>query len=67
MHYDFDLKSYILDVPTECPKCGNPLELNNEYDSAQLICTNNDCDYELDVTEELKEYELQVPDEDSCE
>ena len=67
MHYDYDEERYILDVPTECPKCGSELELNNEYDSLQLFCVNNKCDYELDVTDEFRKLEEAEADEAECE
>lgn len=54
MHYDYDEERYILDVPNECPKCGSELELDVNYDSTSLLCKNQSCDYEIDVTEEFK-------------
>lgn len=48
-------------LPHECPKCGERLELDVNYGAtkgtytSQLLCNN--CDFELDVTEELKEFE----------
>jgi len=68
---DFEDEEIFLDVPTECPKCGSRLEVDTDYDKTMLICTNDDCDYELDATEEFeraaKEYgidEDEDPEED---
>ena len=49
---DFEDEEFFLDVPTECPNCGNALEVDTDYDKTKLICPN--CDYELDATEEFK-------------
>ena len=58
-----------LDVPTECPKCGEKLEVDTDYDKTMLICSNVDCDYELDATEEFeraaKQFGLDEDDEDA--
>lgn len=54
MHFDFDENRDILDVPKECPKCKSELELDTGYDKTALFCTNPDCDYEIDVTEEFE-------------
>ena len=63
---DFEDENFFLDVPTECPECGSPLELDTDYDKTRLLCSN--CDYEIDVTEEFeraaKEYEMNEEDED---
>ena len=67
MHYDFDEDRYILDVPTECPKCGSKLELDVNYDNTHLLCPNQDCDYELDVTDEFKELEAAKNEENEEE
>lgn len=62
MHYIVEPEGYNLDVPTCCPKCGSELEVDTGYDKTMLICINQDCDYELDATEEFekaaKEYGL---------
>lgn len=54
----------ILDVPTHCPKCGCELEVDTGYEKTMLLCSNPDCDYELDATEEFEKaseaYELLV-------
>ena len=57
LYYDYDEERYVLDAPTECPKCGSKLELDVDYDTTHLICSNSDCDYMLDVTAEFKELE----------
>lgn len=57
MHYDDELERYVLDVPTTCPKCGCKLDLDVNYDSTHLLCSNMDCDYELDATQEFKALE----------
>ncbi len=60
MYYDDDLERYVLDLPRECPKCSYPLELDHDYGeepdtfTTKLVCTNPDCDYELDATEEFR-------------
>ena len=51
LYYDYDEERYVLDAPTECPKCGSKLELDVDYDTTHLICSNSDCDYMLDVTD----------------
>lgn len=57
MHYDYNEKRYVLDVPNECPKCGSELELDVDYDETHLVCSNMYCDYKIDVTDEFKQYE----------
>jgi len=54
MHYDLETERYVMDVPTECPKCGCQLEVDTDIDKTTLICSNIDCDYELDATEEFE-------------
>ena len=51
---EFENEDFFLDVPTECPKCGSPLEVDTDYDKTKLLCTNVDCNYELDATEEFE-------------
>ena len=62
MHYNHEEERYVMDVPTECPKCGSTLEVDTDYDKTMLICPNFDCNYEFDATEEFekaaKEYEF---------
>lgn len=41
-------------IPSECPKCGEELELDIDYDKQMLFCTNRSCDYSLDVTNEME-------------
>ncbi len=73
-YYDYDEDRDLLDFPYECPKCGSELELDvSPYDyETHLVCSNSDCDYELDVTadfeklEELKEHQ-DDDDDDSDE
>ena len=55
MYYDENEDRYIMDVPTECPLCGEPLEIDTRDDKTFLVCTNNDCDYENDATDEFDE------------
>lgn len=55
MYFDYEENRYILDVPNECPKCGEELELDTGYENVFLRCTK--CNYELDVTEEFKALE----------
>lgn len=63
MYYDFDEQRYILDVPTECPKCEEELELDTNPDgTVYLLCPK--CDYKLDVTEEFKKLEEAEQDEE---
>ena len=64
MYYDYDEERYILDVPKECPECGSDLELDINYDTTYLYCTNNNCNYKIDVTDEFKELEEVENDED---
>lgn len=45
----------LLNVPTECPECGEKLELDVDYDKTTLMCP--ECDYDLDVTDEFKNLE----------
>ena len=59
MHFNCEEERYVMDIPDECPKCGGKLEVDNRYGEdntikAFLICTNNDCDYEEDFTEEFE-------------
>lgn len=53
MHYDYDQERYIMDVPTECPECGEKLELDNDVDKQTLYCPK--CDYTFDATDEFKQ------------
>lgn len=58
MHFDFDEERYVLDLPTECPKCGTVLELDQNIDGhVDLLCPNTECDFCLDVTDEFKAIE----------
>lgn len=38
-------------LPAECPDCGQKLELDVDYATSTLYC--EDCDFEMDVTEQL--------------
>lgn len=40
MYFDDLTNRNILDVPSECPKCGENLELDIGYDNIILQCTN---------------------------
>lgn len=62
--YDEEEERYVLDVPTECPKCGSELEPDFDYDETHFICTNPECDYSLDVTEDFKQLERLEEDND---
>ena len=58
MHYNLETERFILDVPTKCPKCGSELEVDTRYGEDDnfitfLVCSNNDCDYKLDASEEF--------------
>lgn len=56
MCYDDEPKK--LNLPIVCPKCEEILELDLQNDGTKILyCTNPECDYELDVTEDFKEYE----------
>lgn len=44
-------------MPHVCPKCGEKLNLENDYDMHKLVCENSACDFEMDVTEELMRLE----------
>lgn len=55
MYYDDDRGRYILELPHECPKCGDDLKLDEYPDGTTfLVCENKDCEYKLDATEEFK-------------
>jgi len=59
MKYDAEKERFIMDVPTHCPRCNSELEVDTRYgeDSSIktfLICSNNECDYEIDATEEFE-------------
>ena len=55
MHYSEDEHRYILDIPKQCPNCGNDLELDTSFEKTNLLC--NHCDYILDVTDEFKNFD----------
>lgn len=56
MHYDYDEERYVLDIPTECPKCGDELKLETKADGKSIVyCDKAACEYELDVTNEFQE------------
>lgn len=55
MHYNDEQGRYIMDVPTECKKCGEKLELDVDTDRQILYCPN--CDYTFDATEEFRKIE----------
>lgn len=55
MHYDPEQERYIMDVPTECPECGEALEPDIDIDKQRLCCSK--CDYTFDATEEFKRIE----------
>lgn len=52
MHYDYEQERFVMDVPTECPKCGAELEPDISEEQQILLCPN--CEYEFDATNELK-------------
>lgn len=52
-----------LNVPRECPKCGEELELDIDYEITSVMCPK--CDFELDVTEEFKKLDNDDEDDES--
>ena len=63
MHYDFEENRFIMDVPECCPKCGAELEVDTRLEDGiktMLVCSNDECDYELDATEEFEKFEKDI-------
>jgi len=62
MHFDDSNNRFVMDIPSECPNCGEALETDYRYgnqDSVRvfLICQNANCDYETDATCEFEKVE----------
>ena len=60
MRYDCETERFILDVPTHCPRCNAELEVDTRCVDEEnirtfLICSSEDCDYEVDATKEFEE------------
>lgn len=73
MKYDAEKERFVMDLPEECPRCGAELELDTRYvgdgeTKTFLLCSNDECDYELDASEEFEraseEYNIKGDDED---
>lgn len=71
--YEYPENKYLFDtdridgdkaIPHECPKCGKELEPDINYAKdgsgyiTKLLCTNLECDFEVDVTELLNDDEI---------
>lgn len=56
-----DTNEELLNVPRECPKCGEELELDIDYGTTTVMCPK--CDFELDVTDEFSK----LKDDDESE
>lgn len=66
---DEDIESSDSNIPTECPKCGESLELDIDYSKdgngykKTLYCSNSKCDYFIDVTKEMPDKDEDEDDE----
>ena len=61
-----------MDVPTHCPRCGSELEVDTRYADEStlktfLLCSNNECEYELDATEEFEKASEAYNIEEECD
>lgn len=60
---NFDDEMSDMRLPAECPQCGEKLELDIEFatngngHTKRLYCVNEECDYELDITNKFSDEE----------